>query len=580
MTSEPTQDYLDAVYLCMPNAGGKVLTNESGFSLTARDISPDLRSKQLFKIILATDGPHPGRNQHIRILHLQDGMAVVQMGGRIELHAVEQSSNQVWYLNSSCNIVYDGTTKTIAKTSDNRMVLSDTQGSVSQIFEVISATDCNYIRHCATGLVLTANTTDRVSWEKMDPARSSPQLWLVSPSGFLINSATARVLQLSSPVPHFGLTLNTGARMPDPNNAHQKFDCHHLDGAFHSRAGVSEQKDYVITKDATGQAVIVDYNVQDRSQVIEFLSPLQFFMLQSDVKAGGYPWMVRGGNKAASSYSPTGDVSQQFTFSRYGDLVSPVDGWILQDKGLQNVPEFVDRSLLPIDNKSTAFTYDDVPKASPIAAAIILRHTLGSSNYGLIMGKGPRQAEPWMYTTNPPVGGNQAWRLNGLDQSFLSRYLVLSRAFFANIIPFPAEPSQTPGVDLDKKYLVIAAIIDWLLYFVCGVSMQTRPDSVTTAIGDLVLNDPQTRDMVSVIVDQRTVSNDTCMAVALRIGEKGQWGLILWQFLPASYYAHVALPARLAKQIAQGVYTGATDPVYADRVTTYMVPAVRSIVNR
>ena len=97
------------------------------------------------------------------------------------------------------------------------------------------------------------------------------------------------------------------------------------------------------------------FNANDQNQLAEFISPFQFFLLQNQATAN---WLTRdsSGPNIHFQAQQDGNNDQLFTVPRYGEVISPMDGFVLQNAGA-NPATFVDTAPQAIGFATTTFRY-------------------------------------------------------------------------------------------------------------------------------------------------------------------------------------------------------------------------------
>jgi hypothetical protein len=536
----------------MKRAGGLVATVYGDDFLTAESMLSHVRGSQLFKFqAIAHD------RQYVQIINqgTQFALGMNSVDGSISLVPPDPTdqaqmwsvgaTNQIlWHDDAVVSLVGNGTVLELSKNLNSPDALQ---------FEFLYPADFAYIRNCFTGRFLTSDVAGKVSWKMTSASLDDFQQWGVTSDGFLVCRGTAEVLQLSAATPSQGLALSTGPQVAlGPGAAIQRFDVDNPDGTFHSEAGA----DYVIASTDSEQAVVLNYSAKDFKQLVEFISPFQFFLLENGGQIDGkHPWLVRGDKQAAVELSKTGDPNQLFTVSRYGELISRVDGFVLLSEGSDKVPRFVDPAPEAIGYEATTFVYNQLPSRFSDYASITLRN--GGLGLIVVLGSSP---VPWMYPLSSVAGDAAGWQLVGPPQSLFASYQELARQFFSNPAPLPgestldrefsAEVTELVG-QLSKTTQVIIALITGILDIACGVSVGTVGNAAAEKIAKILLDNVDIAAKVAVIMGG-SVTAGSIIAVADGITKSkgGLWWQILKLLLPNSFWGWAITVAKLSLTIA------------------------------
>lgn len=551
-----TNDYLQYFFLRMKRSGGLVATTsdpDGGF-ISASTMLSHGRGSQLFKFqAISVD------SKYVHIINQGSQLALGIIPGAnpsdnsIYLFTPNPNDkNQMWSVDAANHILlHDNAVISLVGNGDV-FQLSPNLDSDSVEFEFLYPADFVYVRNCFTGRLLTSDVAGVVSWQMMSASLDDFQQWGITSDGFLVSRATAQVLQLSAATPSEGLALSTGTQVAlGAGDAYQRFDVDQPDGTFHSIAGT----DYVIASTDSGQAVITAYSATQFRQLVEFISPFQFFSLEGGLWFyGPQPWFGRAANIAAIGFSQTGNPDQWFTVSRYGELISRVDGYVLQSQGSREVPQFVDPAPDAIGFDSTTFVYNQLPSPYYNYGSITLR----SGALGLIAVGGNPPA-PWMHPLPAPDGSTAWWQLVGPPNSLFASYQELAIQFFSDPAPLPGEgePHHEFGPELtellarlSKTQKVVMAIIIGFLDLACGISIGTVGEVAAEQVVGLVLGDPEVAKKVGDVMDQKgTIGPMTIIAVPRAISTK-LWLAILNKLLPRSFWGRTIMIMKLTVTIA------------------------------
>jgi hypothetical protein len=568
----PSSDYCEYFFLRSRMAGGLVAgADPNSGLLVPQSMLAHNRGSQLFKFQAI-----PGNNERAQVIHQATGNALTaQATSGAMVLAAPSSTNlgQQWAL-SAANQLQQGNASVgivIGQPGYYQMELSD-PSSPAQQFELLYPSDFVYIRNSWTGRVLSTDGAHSASWQPMNPAAADYQQWGITSDGFIVSRATAEVLQLSMPPfppapPSGGLLLETAPQAWPWNNSNQLFDVMNPDGTIKTPGG------FVIGMSGS-EAVTAVYSASDNTQLVELLSPFQFFGLQNGANEGmGQPCLARDGDSSVlRSWSGGDDNTQLFTVSRYGEIISPVDGYVLQSQGIGAVPTFVDPAPEPIGFNTTTFQYSG-SSAAPGYGEVALRNNL---DLGLLIHAGDTGAMPSINSLQPPVSGPQAWQMLGPDNGLFAAYQDVAREFFANPAPLPGQVSTLAlaASDPETAQLVRAvpqivqvtiALVTGFLDIAMGVSVGSVADSVAEEVARVVLGSTEVAAKVAVIM-QGTVTAASVIAVADGITKAGLWWQILKMLLPNSFWGWALTVAKLGVTIAAWAVPGLGEAVTGAKV--------------
>jgi hypothetical protein len=564
MTTDPLQDvpssdYCEYFFLRSRLGGFVIGTDSNDGGLVPQIMLAHNRGSQLFRFQAI-----PGNNERVQIIHQATGNALSALPttGILALAPPDsQDLGQQWTL-SARNQLQQGNASVgivIGDLGFCKMELSD-PNFPGQQFELLYPSDFVYIRNSWTGRVLTTDDRHGASWQQMNPAATDYQQWGITSDGFVVSRATAEVLQLASsfpfppPPPQAGVPLTTGPQVSllNPvNKQDQKFDVMNPDGTIKTPGG------FVIGMNGS-EAVTAVYSTSDYTQLAEPLSPFQFFGLQNG--ADDQACLVREGEGSTlASWSGGGDNNQLFTVSRYGEIISPVDGFVLQSQGSGAVPTFVDPAPEPIGFDTTTFQYGD-SSAAPGYGQISLRNNL---DLGLLVNGGGTAAVPLMDSLQSPVSGAQAWQMLGPDNGLFATFQDVAREFFANPAPLPGQPSMLAFAAEDpqaaqlvenvpKSARVIITLVLGILDIAAGVTVGRVANSVVEQVAKVALGSSEVAAKVAVIM-QGTVTAASIIAVADGITKAGLWWQILKLLIPNSFWGWALTIAKLGLTIAAWV---------------------------
>jgi hypothetical protein len=519
-----------------------------------RDMLAHARGPQLFKwAAVGTDA------QYALIVN-QDSQLALELdgGGRLILATPNPLSvRQQWAVTVHDQLRCAGAPDQVLSVAAGSYVMAPSDESdPNQKFEFLPPSDFTYIRNSWTGRYLTAEANNAASWQTMSPSRDDYQQWGITSDGFLVNRATARVLQLSAATPSPGLILNLGDQAPlGAGDAFQRFDVSAVDGAFHSQA----DPDYVIGKE-DDRPILQRFSESDYTQLIELLSPFQFFSLQNGASYGPWNqhgWLERIGNGTGIGLDQTGRIDQSFTVSRYGELISPIDGFVLQSAGQAATPQFVDPEPEPIGFDTTTFVYGAIEGAIPGLGTITLR----TGGLGLILASEHHEQVPMMWPVAASPGGNQQWQLVGPPDTVFSQYQDLARIFFARPAPLPGEQAALRVIDeetatlvpqLNKTTKVIGALILGALDIFAGITPIGMNDAAMTALAQRVLGNAEVAARIAAWM-QEGITIASVISVVDGVTRAGIWWQILDFFIPNSFWGWTITIAKIGVSIVQWV---------------------------
>ncbi|MBF0186233.1 MAG: hypothetical protein HQM06_17835 [Magnetococcales bacterium] len=430
---------------------------------------------------------------------------------------------------------------------------SPTQQANEQ-FEMLYPADFVYIRHCATGWYLSApsNPGQQVMWGTIDTGNPDFKQWGVTSDGNLVNrGASGNVLSLASDPPTVGssLFLSNPADPTSQGGLVQQFN------VTDPRGGISSVLDsnLVIDMGPSGLAFINTYSSTNVGQLVELISPFQFFSLECGCWINGQqPWFIRQGNAGATAFSVSDQPNELFTVSRYGQIFSMQDSNILQFSGIGNDPAFVVGGTLPLGGPNTTFLYSEAASSQAGYGKISLasNQALGLITYG---GTPP---SPQFYWTGSPTSGNQVWQLVGQANGFFQEYQALARQYFCNPSPAPVSqlhPEVVAAVaQLDKTTKVIITLIAGVLDIATGISVGSVTDAVAAQVAQICLGEATVAAKIAVLM-QGTVTAASVIAVADGITKAGLWWQILQLLLPNSFWSWAITIAKLGLMIAAWV---------------------------
>jgi hypothetical protein len=229
-----------------------------------------------------------------------------------------------------------------------------------------------------------------------------------------------------------------------------------------------------------------------------------------------------------------------FTISRYGEIISVIDGFVLQSLGSGQTPQFVDPDGVEIGFDSTTFVYSEANAVYPPGYGTIM---LRSGGLGLI-DYCTTPDVPWMWTLSLPASGNQVWSMQGIPNSVFSQYQEFARQFFSDPAPLPGEVATIAAIDsatielasqLDKTTKVIITLLTGVLDIAAGISVGSLADQAVTKVAVTVLGNADVAAKIAVIM-QGTVTAASIIAVADGITKAGLWLQLFKMMLPNSFW--------------------------------------------
>ena len=540
-------DYLEYFFIRSKADNGFVMTVDTQYGfMVPKPMMAHNRGLQLFKV-----QPISETADYVQIINQQTQQALtINYNGLLVAQASELNNPlQQWAIsadNQFLTPVQQGQAITYTVENYNMNPVISPADSTQQ-FELFYPSDFVYIRNCWTGRFLTADLGTGVGWSLMDPIHDDLQQWGVTEDGVVVNRGNGQVLQR---VAGQG-TLQTGPQKAiGTDGGLQGFNLNSLDGAIHSKAS---DKD-VLTQGPGGEAIMVASNPADHTQLAEPISPFQFFSLECGCYYNNQqPWLVRSGNSAQVAFQTSAAINQIFTVSRFGEIISPVDGFVLQSQGAGQIPTFVDPAPEAIGYDSTTFVYNQVPSSFQNYGSITLR----SGSLGLIS-YGGKTCQPWMYGLGSPVTGNQVWQMVGASGTIFAQYQSLAEAFFSDPAPLPGQAALEVAEDktvtalvgaLDKTTQVIITLITGILDIACGVTVGKVADDVAGKVAGLILGSKEVAARVAVLM-QGTVTAASVIAVADGITKAGLWMKLFKMLLPNSFWGWTLTICKLSLTIA------------------------------
>jgi hypothetical protein len=495
---------------------------------------------------------------YVQLVNQSSGMALAvnDQGVLFFTTSNQLDSRQQWKFGAVGELVGCGAEGNVVTLFENGYRFAESNpADPRQLFEVFYPSNFVYIRNSWTGKVLTADESSGVSWQPMNPTNSAFQQWGVTYDGFIVNQASAEVLEPLSKVPAPGMTLTTGKQVAlGSGDAYQRFDVNQPDGTFHNCA----DRNLVIGRDISDHAVMAPYTESDFTQLVEFISPFQFFALTSACNVDENPvWLERKGTSLVTKPSPGWTLSELFTVSRYGEIISPLDGFVLASGGVDMAPLFVDPAPEAIGYDTTTFVYSTVsPEVLGLGTIALRKNPIGYPQAGLVIteGNAPR---PFILPLHSPHVVTQLWSIVGAPNSLVSSNQTLVRSFFSDPAPLPGEPSlQAPASaeiealvgDLPKTTRVIIALISGCLEL-AGFDVGEHAWKKIGEIAKIVLGSSEVAARVAVVM-QGAVTIASIIAVADGISKAGLWWKILKLVLPNSFWGWALYAAKLAVFIA------------------------------
>ncbi|MGU3473205.1 hypothetical protein ACLBWT_18915 [Paenibacillus sp. D51F] len=541
----PSEDYLSYFFLRNKGAGGPVLGfAPTGTKVVGQPMLPHRRGTQLFKCVaVAVD------SKFILLVNQSTQLALQADDDGSVRFAPQDTTvpGQQWAFTAKDQIVNATQgSKVLALNNSSLAFANPDDIDATQKFEMFYPSDFVYVRNCWTGRFMTAGPNDSVSWALMSAANDDNQQWGITSDGMLVNRGSGKVLQLAAAQPTPGAIMILADQVASgPGNANQRFDMTSIDGTLHCCAN----NDFVIGKDDTN-VVSELYAAVDHTQLIEFISPFQFFSIQNQAVVNGAKlWLARNGSNLQLEINHSSGLEQLFTISRYGELINPIDGFVMQSQGDLKIPLFVDPAPDPIGFDTTTFIYQGDRAYKPGTGAITLR----SGGLSLIVYRGT----PVMYDhISNPVDGNQAWALVGPNYSLFSAYEELARSFFSTPAPLPSQASndfelsqqELSDLSQDKTTRVILTIVTGLLGLV-GISVGTVSLGAARNVAQIVLGESSVAATIAVIM-QGTVTASSIIAVADGITHAGLWLKLVEAVLPNSFWGWAITVAKLGATIA------------------------------
>jgi hypothetical protein len=545
-------DYFDYFFL-RSKGDGSVVTGSTPGTLFSAPMRAHDRANQIVKAVAIST-----ESEHVMLVFKGSPLALdLTSSGQLIWNTQNSTSQSQHWAVTADNQLVNASTPNMAlrlnvQNSTYSMAAADSTDAY-QLFEMLYPSDFTYIRNCWTGKFLT-NIAGAGAWQALNPALDDGQQWGITSDGFLVNRLTSSVLQLSASSPSSGLVLNLGNQVAlGSGDAFQRFDINAIDGAFHSKLDSS----YVIAKSGDN-AVIQPYSASDDTQLMELISPFQFFGLMngSSNGQGQRSWLYRSGNSVQLSEAvPVNDPTASFTVSRYGELISPLDGFVLQSTGAQNAPQFVDGEPDPIGFASTSFIYTNQPGPPAGYGTIALR----SGGLYLILVAEHRSVSAKMWDLyNWRFSGNQVWQLTGQPNSVFSAYQGLAQSFFSDPAPLPGQVVALEAVDpetallvgnLDKTTNVIITLVSGLLDIVAGISVGSVADNIAGRVALYVLGNSDLAARIAVFM-QGSITAASIIAVADGITRAGLWMKLFRLLLPDTFWGWTLTIAKLSLTIA------------------------------
>jgi hypothetical protein len=559
-------DDFESFFLRSKAENGLVLTQDPVTNLALQApmaaLSPGPQLLRVVPISVPLEIPY------VQLVNQSSGMALAvnEQGVLFFTTSNQLDSRQQWKFGAVGELVGCGTEENIVTLFENGYRFEESNpADPRQLFEVFYPSDFVYIRNSWTGKVLTADESSGVSWQPMNPANSACQQWGVTYDGFIVNQASAEVLEPLSKVPASGMTLTTGKQVAlGSGDAYQRFDVNQPDGTFHNCA----DSNLVIGRDISDHAVMAPYSESDFTQLVEFISPFQFFALTSASDIDENPvWLERKGTSLVTKPSPGWTPSELFTVSRYGEIISPLDGFVLASGGVYMAPLFVDPAPEAIGYDTTTFVYSTVsPEVLGLGAIALRKSPRGYPQSGLVITEG--NGSPAIFPLHSPPVETQLWSIVGAPNSLVSSNQTLVRSFFSDPAPLPGEPSLQASAnaeiqalvgELPKTTRVIIALISGCLEL-AGFDVGERAWKKIGEIAEIVLGSSEVAARVAVVM-QGAVTIASIIAVADGISKAGLWWKILKLVLPNSFWGWALCAAKLAVFIASLL----TPPGYALR---------------
>lgn len=575
----PSADYCEYFFLRNRGAEGYVITYDPshGEFLFGANMEAHNRGNQLFKFQAI-----PNDQQCAMIIHQATQLAVCfEPNGLLILKSPAEGGEYArWAISATDQIQPNASSINALGLSIHSygfptLSLGPDTTDPTQQFERLYPSDFVFVRNSWTGRVLTADDNHGVAWQQLGVAGTDYQQWGITSDGLLVNRATAEVLQLSDVNPVAGLQLNTGPQLPADNNAQQQFDViSNGDGSFRSTGG------YALAIGANDSVVTAIYSATDYTQLLEPISPFQFFSLVNGVNGGNEEWLARNGSSAVIA-GPGAGVDHLFTVSRYGEIISPIDGFVLQSQGIGQPPAFVDPAPDPIGFDSTTFQCISGLDTDWDQIALRSNTHLSLLSAGLHSG-----SQPWIYWAQPPVSGCQAWQMIGPAGGLFAAYQEVARMFFLNPAPLPGQPAPffieaNPELealvgDNQKTALVIFTIVAGILDVAAGISVGSVGTSAVEKLAQLVLGSQELAAKIAVVM-QGTITAASVIAIADGITKAGLWWKIFRLLLPNSFWGWALTIAKLGLTIA--AWAVGVGPAITGAKIALVVASVINILN-
>jgi hypothetical protein len=558
-SAEAQSDYLEYFFLRSKGAGGPVMTfRQLGRPPEALAMTAHSRGPQLWKF-------SSWNNKNARYINIVthevsgDSGALTLDGSRLSIERPAATQTQQWSITSTNQIVCAANAELAlsVKGAVYEMARSNPDDP-NQQFETLFPSDFVYVRHCWTGRFLTGDLKGGVTWNLLQPAQDDYQQWGVTSDGFLVNRATAQVVQVSS-ISSSGGTCTLGSQTAlGPNALNQRFDFNRLDGSVHLRL-TRNGTEYALANGGTDTvAQVVPAVAGDQKQLIELISPFQFFGLLNGASLNNHDqWLSRQGNSVSFAPALTASTYQLFTVSRYGEIISLVDGYVLQSLGNGKTPAFVDPAPDPIGWESTTFRYDPAAGLEPRGGGAGIIALRGEPSLGLIEAGPPVMYSPLV----SPAGGNQVWKLVGPADSIFGEHTDLARQFFANPAPLPGHAAAGAAPDaattaltaqLDKTTKVILTLVTGILDIVAGISVGSISSGAVTRLSVILLGEANLANKIAVIMGG-TCSVASIIGVADAITKAHLWYKLFDLLLPSSFWGWTLTILKLGVTIASYV---------------------------
>jgi hypothetical protein len=542
---EASSDYLTYFFLRNRGARGLVLESIPGSSeVNAQRMLTHARGPQLFKCVAIS----PTSN-FVLIVNQVTQFALKASARSPFLTCVPQNAAdtaQHWAFTAKSQLTNAAMGQSVLSSANGVLSFVAPADDAAQQFEMFFPSDFVYVRNSASGRFLTAmtgNSQRSVLWQPMSLANDDGQQWGLTSDGHLVSRLTAQVLQTGTS--GGGIAAPSLGDQTAQPSAYQLFDFFAVDGTIHSQQDHTKVIGVQANLGPGGGAVtLLPFDANDQNQLAEFISPLQFFLLQNKATTN---WLTRDGSGPNVHFQTQqdGNNDQLFTVSRYGELISPMDGFVLQSAGA-NPATFVDTAPQAIGFATTTFRYaaDGTIASRATGLQLYAKPINGTTTYQAAFGAAPVP--------------NYQWSLQGQQSSLLAKYESIAVTFFANPAPLPGQQASGTGPlspaarDLialsPKTVLVIKTLVIGCLGLV-GISVGSGVNLAVDKIVSLLATEDLLLVKIAVIM-QGTITAASVIAVADGITKAGLWMKILALVMPNSFWGWAVTIAKLSITIA------------------------------